>query len=211
MVSKLHKGENPEREEEIINVAQKRFALFGYDKTTMQELANDLKISKGSLYYYFPDKENLYKTIILKEQEVFIELLDVKLNDTDSPDQMLIEYVKTRLELFRNLINLSRSRMEDFRGIHSIIKETLNILNLQEREIVKEILKKGNEKKIYSISDIDKIAALFLDLLKGLRITQLRDMSIYYIDEKEYELLVNKSVLFVELFVKGIAAKNNFK
>jgi AcrR family transcriptional regulator len=207
MVSKLHKGDNPEREEEIISIAQKRFALFGYDKTTMQEIANDLKISKGSLYYYFPDKEHLYKTIILKEQEVFIESLNIKLNNTDTPDQMLIEYVKTRLELFRNLINLSRSRMEDFRGIHSIIKETLNSLNLQEKEVVKEILRKGNEKKIYSISDLDEIAGLILDLLKGLRMTQIKEMSIYYIDEMEYELLVNKSVLFVKLFLKGIEAK----
>ena len=207
MVNKLHKGDNPEREEEIISIAQKRFALFGYDKTTMQEIANDLKISKGSLYYYFPDKEHLYKTIILKEQEVFIESLNIKLNNTDNPDIMLIDYVKTRLELFRNLINLNRSRMEDFRGIHSIIKETLNSLNLQEKEVVKEILRKGNEKKIYSISDIDEIAGLFLDLLKGLRMTQIKEMSIYYIDEKEYELLVNRSVLFVKLVLKGIETK----
>jgi AcrR family transcriptional regulator len=208
MVNKLHRGDNPGKEGEIINVAQKRFALFGYDKTTMQEIANDLNMSKGSLYYYFPDKENLYISIIRKEQKVFIDLLSQKLKSALSPDDMLIEYVRTRLTLFRDLINLSRSRMEDFSGVNSLIKETLVGLHLQELEIIKEILRKGNENKIYSITDIGEIAGLFLDLLKGLRMSHLRGMSVYYIDENNYELLVNKSVLFVDIFLKGLETRN---
>jgi TetR/AcrR family transcriptional regulator len=207
MVSLLHKGENKEKGYEIISVAQKRFALFGFDKTTMQEIANDLNMSKGSLYYYFPNKENLYKSIIIKEQKIFIDSLNDKLNNTDSLDRILIEYVKTRLDLFRKLINLSRSRLEDFTGMHSIIKETLINLQMQEKDIVKEIFRKGNKKKFCSISNIDETSDLFLDLLRGLRLTLINKMSIYYIEENEYEHLVKKSVLFVELFLKGIEVK----
>jgi AcrR family transcriptional regulator len=208
MLNKLYKGDNPLKEEEIILSAQKRFALFGYDKTTMQEIANDLNMSKGSLYYYFPDKENLYIAIIIKEQKVFIDSINLKLKSTSSPNRMLVEYVTTRLSLFRDLINLSRSRMDDFVGVHSQIKETLENLRIQEMEAIKEILRKGNENKIYSISNLDDIVGLFLELLKGLRMAQLKGMSIYYIEEKEYELLLNKSVLFVEIFLKGIEARN---
>ncbi|MGI8637960.1 MAG: TetR/AcrR family transcriptional regulator, partial [Segetibacter sp.] len=35
----------------IIQAAQKRFSHFGVDKTTMNEIADDLSISKASLYY----------------------------------------------------------------------------------------------------------------------------------------------------------------
>src|SRR5215216_714245 len=48
----------------IIEAALKRFAHFGVAKTTMNEIAKDLKISKASLYYYFPDKLNLYAEVL---------------------------------------------------------------------------------------------------------------------------------------------------
>ena len=42
----------------IIEASQKRFGIFGVEKTSMREIADDLKLSKASLYYYFPDKES---------------------------------------------------------------------------------------------------------------------------------------------------------
>jgi len=62
-----------QKREAIIEAALKRFAHFGVAKTTMTEIGNDLAISKASLYYYFPDKINLYaaflKTIIEKRKQ----------------------------------------------------------------------------------------------------------------------------------------------
>jgi TetR/AcrR family transcriptional regulator len=59
----------------IIEAAEKRFMHFGVDKTTMNEIADDLSISKASLYYYFPDKLNLYGAVLHKiiEAEQAIE------------------------------------------------------------------------------------------------------------------------------------------
>jgi TetR/AcrR family transcriptional repressor of mexJK operon len=35
----------------IVETAQRRFAIYGIEKTTMREIAGDLNMSKGSLYY----------------------------------------------------------------------------------------------------------------------------------------------------------------
>ncbi|MCW3462166.1 TetR/AcrR family transcriptional regulator [Chitinophaga nivalis] len=48
----------------ILEAALKRFKRFGLSKTTMEEIARDLEISKGSLYYYFSDKESIYGAVI---------------------------------------------------------------------------------------------------------------------------------------------------
>src|SRR5215218_6733332 len=53
-----------QKREAIIEAALKRFAHFGVAKTTMTEIGNDLSISKASLYYYFPDKLNLYAAVL---------------------------------------------------------------------------------------------------------------------------------------------------
>ena len=43
-------SEKANKVELIIEASQKRFGLFGIEKTSMREIANDLKLSKASLY-----------------------------------------------------------------------------------------------------------------------------------------------------------------
>lgn len=89
--------EKPEKITEIVNAAQVRFGQFGIEKTTMREIASDLNMSKGSLYYYFPDKEHLYKAVVEKEQNEFLSILKEKMSQIDDPVSLLLEYVETRI------------------------------------------------------------------------------------------------------------------
>ncbi len=56
--------EQDQKREMILEAALKRFKRFGLSKTTMEEVARDLEISKGSLYYYFSDKESIYVAVV---------------------------------------------------------------------------------------------------------------------------------------------------
>ena len=53
------KRKNPRKRQEIFNAAARLFARKGYDGTSIRELAETLKLQKGSLYYYFSSKEEL--------------------------------------------------------------------------------------------------------------------------------------------------------
>ena len=64
MVQIVHSGDNSDKISNILSAAQKRFGLYGLEKTTMKEIASDLGVSKASLYYYFPDKESLLKAVV---------------------------------------------------------------------------------------------------------------------------------------------------
>ena len=44
-------SEKNDKVQMIIEASQKRFGLYGIEKTSMREIANDLKLSKASLYY----------------------------------------------------------------------------------------------------------------------------------------------------------------
>src|ERR1035437_8317460 len=96
------------KEQLIIEVAQKRFGLYGIEKTAMREIADDIKLSKASLYYYFPDKESLYKAVVEKEQNEFLARITEKMLNLQSSDQLLREYAVARLLYFRSLLNISR-------------------------------------------------------------------------------------------------------
>jgi AcrR family transcriptional regulator len=191
----------------IIEAAQKRFGLYGVEKTSMQEIANDIKLSKASIYYYFPDKESLYRAVVEKEQVEFISKISERILRIREPDQLLREYVNARLSYFRTLLNLSRLRLEAYSDLKPVFRETMKVFKEKEKEIVKNIFEKGIRMGIFSIEDTDHTATLFLDLLKGLRISVVNDKKMLIIDQEEYDQLLKNTIDFTDIFINGLKIK----
>jgi AcrR family transcriptional regulator len=191
----------------ILEASQKRFGLFGIEKTSMREIADDLNLSKASLYYYFPDKESLYKAVVEKEQTEFISNISEKIASITDPEQLLLEYAGTRLSYFRTLLNLGRLRFESFSGLKPTFRETIRKFKEKEKFIIGKIFEKGISAGIFFIKDTDQTASLFLDLLKGLRVTVVNEKETLFIEQDEYELLLEKTIAFTDIFIKGLKYK----
>jgi AcrR family transcriptional regulator len=190
--------------EMIIEASQRRFGMFGLEKTSMREIAADLKLSKASLYYYFPDKESLYKAVVEKEQAEFISKISDRISSIYEPEELLLEYANARLSYFRTLLNLSRLRLELYSNLKPSFRETIQKFKEREKEIIKRIFEKGIDSGVFFINDTDQAASLFLDLLKGLRITVVNEKKTLFIDQDEYDLLLEKTIAFTNLFIRGI-------
>ena len=188
----------------IIEASQKRFGLFGIEKTSMREIADDLKLSKASLYYYFPDKASLYKAVVEKEQIEFIAKISERIFSIHEPEQLLLEYANSRLSYFRTLLNLSRLRLEAYSDLKPAFRDTIQLFKEKEKEIIKKIFEKGISNGIFHIIDIDQTASLFLDLLKGLRSTLVSEKKTLFIEQDEYDLLLEKTIAFTDFFIKGL-------
>jgi AcrR family transcriptional regulator len=197
-------SEKANKVELIIEASQKRFGLFGIEKTSMREIANDLKLSKASLYYYFPDKESLYKAVVEKEQIEFISKISERIFSIQEPEQLLLEYANARLSYFRTLLNLSRLRLEDYSELKPGFRETIQDFKEKEKEILKRIFEKGISSGIFFINDTDQTASLFLDLLKGLRTTLVNEKKTLFIEQEEYDLLLQKTIAFTNIFIKSL-------
>ncbi|HSI74442.1 MAG TPA: TetR/AcrR family transcriptional regulator, partial [Lunatimonas sp.] len=66
--------ERQQREKKIMEAAIRLFSIKGLHYTTMHEVAQQAKISKGLTYFYFKSKEDLYMAITKKGYD---ELKDV--------------------------------------------------------------------------------------------------------------------------------------
>lgn len=62
MVRVVKKSE--ERRSDILNAARYLFQTKDYEKTTMQDVMDALKIAKGTIYHYFKSKEALLEAVI---------------------------------------------------------------------------------------------------------------------------------------------------
>ncbi|MCM3698691.1 TetR/AcrR family transcriptional regulator [Paenibacillus macerans] len=62
--------------EKIMQSAIRLFAEKGYQATSIQDIADDCSIAKGSLYKHFGSKEELYISILEKRQQDMIDAVD---------------------------------------------------------------------------------------------------------------------------------------
>jgi len=196
--------DHAEKTNQIIEAAQKRFGLYGLEKTSMREIAEDLNLTKGSLYYYFPDKEHLYVAVIEKEQEQFIRSLGEAISTVSAPEEILRKYVEARIHYFRSLLNLSRLRVGAYKEFRPVFQDVWTRFNEQEVASISKILSKGSEMGQFFIEDIESASRLYLDVLRGLRQTVLSRKEMMYIDEEEYDSLVQKAKSFTEWFIRGL-------
>lgn len=64
----MHEVKEPEvRKAEIIQAAKKLFQSKGYLNVTTQDIVDELKISRGLLYYHYKSKEDILKHIVETE------------------------------------------------------------------------------------------------------------------------------------------------
>jgi TetR/AcrR family transcriptional regulator, cholesterol catabolism regulator len=88
------------RAKEIVAAAAKLFQEKGYHATTIQDVADEVGMLKGSLYYHIKSKEEL---LYLVTQEPIRELIErqKRLMESDlTPQQKIIEFIRSHLQAF---------------------------------------------------------------------------------------------------------------
>jgi AcrR family transcriptional regulator len=73
----------------LLEAALKLFSRHGYRRTSVDDIAQEAGVAKGTVYVYFNDKEALFKAVV----EYFAEQLDTRtltaLKVEDRPDKIL--------------------------------------------------------------------------------------------------------------------------
>jgi AcrR family transcriptional regulator len=97
-------------ETRIIDAATNRFMNAGFYKVTMDEIASDLRMSKKTVYKFFPSKETLLKTIV----HAFMRKIEREVQGTISSDKPIEEKLTTLLAFIgKQLRKFSRPFMTD--------------------------------------------------------------------------------------------------
>lgn len=74
----------PERQEAILSVAADEFAAHGYTGASLNRIIEAAGISKGSLYYYFDDKADLFASVVEATMQRLLKVMEgLSLDDLD--------------------------------------------------------------------------------------------------------------------------------
>ncbi|MGM7682318.1 TetR/AcrR family transcriptional regulator [Cytobacillus sp. Hm23] len=95
----------------ILETAMKLFAQNGYHNTSMQEIAHESGVAKGSLYNYFSSKEELFLSIFKHFYEHFTKQMSEQIND-----EIISERDRFIIQIHRQLKEFTKYR--DFLQMH---------------------------------------------------------------------------------------------
>jgi AcrR family transcriptional regulator len=99
---------------DIFEAALKVFSDFGYDVATMDEIAVEAGVAKGTLYYHFKSKEEIFKFIISEGMNFIKEQIDIVTEKETDPLEKLTAICYFQLNLVyekRNFFKVVMSQL----------------------------------------------------------------------------------------------------
>jgi len=157
--------------EKLLQVATRIFTRFGFHKTTMDEIARTARKAKGSLYYYFTNKEELFKEVVKQELSEIKDELSKIVNSEKKGTEKIHEYILLRMELMRKASNYHETLRADFYEQFNFLDVMRAEFDTYETEALKKMLNEGIEQKeIKNLENINIVSEMFMMVLKGLEI-----------------------------------------
>jgi TetR/AcrR family transcriptional regulator len=203
MENKLSK----DKEELILRAAQRRFAAYSYSKVTMDEIAEDIGMAKASLYYYFPTKEAIFRSVVQHEQEEFLAQIKEVLAHSASASKKMVEYVQLRMKLTERLSSLSQIHQPAWHDVRPIFNELFKTFVRCELHYLMQVLQEGKKSGEFHLEEPKNIASMILHVLQGLHLRFFRGYDQQAINESNHELFERETLLFVNTILHGLCKK----
>ncbi|GAA3959755.1 hypothetical protein GCM10022246_11440 [Pedobacter ginsengiterrae] len=193
------------KREQIIDGAIKRFTHFGINKTTMNDIAEDLSVSKPSLYYYFPDKKHLILGVIERVFTDFYETLTKKLNLELPLETILFNSIDIRNTFFQKYYMLRIAEGIPDLLNDEIIKSKLSSLKDLEKDFFAELFRKAKQRGEIEHEDMKHVSELYLESLMGLTTMCVMETGKdIFPDKKALNKMTQKQKDLSSIFTKGL-------
>ncbi len=163
------------RKQQIINAAMKCFRQKGYEKTTVDDIAAEFGLSKGSIYCYYPSKKDIligvYSYVMTKMVSAHVPVVQSDISAKQKlirMGQATIEMLQDDYDLFRTIVVLWSVAFED-EELRAMTAE----LYKRSDQLIKEILVKGEEDGEFIVPNKDATSALLIAVGEGIFTRQI--------------------------------------
>lgn len=133
----------------ILDAAMKTFVKRGYSDTRVSEIAAEAKVAEGTLYNYFPSKEEILLALFDEKWGGIIDEIKKKISRLDDPNEKLKAIFSMVVTMFKKDRHLAEIFLIDIKQ-SSIFLNNYTINRVVEFiDLIEEILDEGKKKGIY--------------------------------------------------------------
>jgi AcrR family transcriptional regulator len=182
--------------EQILDTAFRHFIRYGYAKTTLSGIAEELGKQKTAIYYYFRNKVDIFNSIVELEAMNLLEELKKILTSGEDETKVLKTYVATRVYSMYNIASKYKLLKEELFMLLPQIENSRSIYHEKEVVLLGELLNKGMKKGVIRKADADLMSKVIVNTLKGLEIPMFV--------KNEFKADASEIDEMVTIFLKGI-------
>ena len=194
----LHQRRAQETRGFILDAAYRVVGRKGYGEATVEEIAAEAGVSMGALYYHFPSKEQLFKSLLHEHVHRTLHSFE----EMPSPTS-LHEAIDLLVSFWLNHIRAeaeSRPLMMEFwaqatrqEWAHAEVSASLQQL----RDVIAAMVRMGQEAGVVRADlDIDTTAFLIVSVLEGVSLQQALDA-----DGVDLDVVKRPLADFIERFI----------
>lgn len=185
----------------ILRAARERLARYGFSKVTMDEIARDVGMVKGAVYYYFPTKEKIFEAVIHEEQLSFLGRIEKVLEESVPARDKLGRYVRERHLYIQHLLGLGQLDYDAWRKLKPHFQDMFQQFDRKECQLVRRILDEGVRSSEFALDEAGALARLFIRTIKGLTLLN----GLYGNSEGRAASDLDQEIrLFTSIFLSGI-------
>ena len=177
------------------------FCRFGFKKTSIEDIAHQAGVGKGTVYLHFESKEALFEAVMRQKVEGDLRVLEGLLAKETSPERKLRVYMGQALaqRLYSDRLGLTTrgleaaERMIELVGAGAKVAQELRARTLS---VLVDILREGRDAGVFHMESLELTA----EAIHGVIMTA----SARFITEKDYNPQVTHTL--AELIVRGLKA-----
>jgi AcrR family transcriptional regulator len=158
-----------DRKNQIITAAGECFSKYGYDKTSLDDIARIVGINKASFYHYFKNKEEIFTAMITEEADKYISQIIEEANKEEQCKQRILSWISEGFSYLNSNSILNQLSYESIISLNPSIKSLVDYSKKKGTAYLSETLayymNKGDVKKI----DVLRTAQIIQDIVYSLK------------------------------------------
>ncbi len=127
-IAERKEREKQQRRNDIIDAAERIFFTRGFENLTMDEVAEEAELSKGTLYLYFKSRDDLQFAIFMRGSDILMRMMNDNLSDESDGYRNL-------LALAGSFIRFSKEYRDYFNLFMHFETIRMNELNIDQEQI----------------------------------------------------------------------------
>ncbi len=141
----------------------------------MEDIARAAHVAKGTLYKYFPSKEEVFSSVVQHEGNILVKSMMEAVTKENTPLDKIRALITVKTKMMKELANFYRVTREDAHRIWPYLEDTRLGFFDKEAKILEEILLEGKIAGIFRIEDPARASRSMVAALKGLEIEWILD------------------------------------
>lgn len=146
------------KKEIVVETARSLFTRFGFNKTTVDEIARDSFVAKSTIYNYFDSKEEIFNQVIEKEASILFNEINTALEGISDPFEKLRTYATTRMSHIKKLTNLYTALHDEYLSHYSLIEKARKKSLEKEINMIKNIFQEGIDRGVFEKLELNLIS-----------------------------------------------------